>query len=246
MTLFEQTLVINLRRRPDRLKRFLEQACKAQIDALVFEGTDGRLITQCPLPIAWSREDSILSDGMLGCFLSHRAALELSLKNGWESVLILEDDVLIPDDFVTRLDLLQSDTPADWDMIYLGRGHWDANGVFSESRHLTPLRRAGFVVPGIWKSTVSSSAYAYAVHRRCLPYLLSGLAEVRAPVDEQLAALQQRLSVYAYFPFLIRHSDAFPSDITNSRRFNGGRTALEEPGSVSRPASLEWLPSDEA
>lgn len=44
-----------------------------------------------------------LSDGEIGCFLSHIACVERAMEAGWKRVVIMEDDVEVDDDFAETI-----------------------------------------------------------------------------------------------------------------------------------------------
>ena len=58
------------------------------------------------------------------CFVSHQALESIKYtdttnSDNWH--IILEDDVLLPENLATKLEtLLTSSIPADWDLLFLG------------------------------------------------------------------------------------------------------------------------------
>ncbi|QVL57341.1 MAG: glycosyltransferase family 25 protein [Simkaniaceae bacterium] len=98
-------------------------------------------------------------NGTKGCLLSHIKALTLAIENGWEKVLILEDDII----FSKKLDAIESqlesffrDTDEQWDVFFLG-------GAYRE------------MVETSWTGVIqihnSWCAHAYIVHRHYLEKL---------------------------------------------------------------------------
>jgi GR25 family glycosyltransferase involved in LPS biosynthesis len=66
---------INLESRPDR-KQHVEQQMKI-------------------LDVTYERFNAVkLANGAIGCSMSHLKCLEMAKKNGWEHIMILEDDIL--------------------------------------------------------------------------------------------------------------------------------------------------------
>lgn len=66
-----------------------------------------------------------MTDGAIGCSLSHLKCLETAIKNKWNHVLICEDDItfLNPEVFKTQLDLFlkkRASHDCSWDVIILG------------------------------------------------------------------------------------------------------------------------------
>ncbi|MBL7702241.1 MAG: glycosyltransferase family 25 protein [Ferruginibacter sp.] len=66
------------------------------------------------------RQGKVLNLGEIACSLSHRMIYEAIIKNGWERVLILEDDVLPLEENLQQLPVTLDELPADWELVYLG------------------------------------------------------------------------------------------------------------------------------
>ena len=66
------------------------------------------------------RQGKALNMGEIACALSHRELYVKMIAEGWEKILILEDDVLPA---YTNLDILPKvmrELPPDWELVYLG------------------------------------------------------------------------------------------------------------------------------
>lgn len=179
-----QVVVINLRRRPDRLARFRERwvATGLDLDPLVFTGTDQA--AQPPADPRWRA----LPAGAFGCWDSHARALRQAVG----PVLILEDDAVFADNFGQALAELT--LPPDWEVVHLGGQH---------------LYRPEPFVPGLVRPTRMLRTHAYLSH---WPQVLaSGLRGQRTHVDFALAQLPIRR--YATDPWLVGQDDS-PGDVT--------------------------------
>jgi len=66
------------------------------------------------------RQGKLLSPGELACSLSHRMVYEAMIKNNWDKVLILEDDVLPLYENLVLLPEVLNELPANWELIYFG------------------------------------------------------------------------------------------------------------------------------
>ena len=64
--------------------------------------------------------NTFCTDGMKGCALSHRSIWEDVVKNGYENVLICEDDAMISDTFDRDFQNSYYHIPKDYDLLYLG------------------------------------------------------------------------------------------------------------------------------
>jgi len=100
-------LLINLDGSVDRLKKASSQLAAAGISFERLPAVDGRLLPEIERSrlAPWDRKAFFkpLSPGEIGCYLSHLAALERIVKEGWARALVLEDDFLLAPDFPSRL-----------------------------------------------------------------------------------------------------------------------------------------------
>lgn len=115
---FERCFCINLRRRPKKRQRFLEDFPDRawpfrQVEMV--DAIDGNLVEP---PHWWHPEE-----GAWGCYRSHLRLIEQCLNDDVDSVLLLEDDAVFPDNFTQRATAFINALPRDWGMIYLGGEH---------------------------------------------------------------------------------------------------------------------------
>ena len=99
-----KVLVINLPRSHQRRQGMIEQLSRLELDWKLVEGVDGLSLTKCELasscdPISFAQKGHYLTPGAIGCALSHQKALQLVLSEGAEMACILEDDLVLPENF---------------------------------------------------------------------------------------------------------------------------------------------------
>lgn len=123
-------LVVNLDQRPERWEQFLEDAgnweaaCGVAPERLsAVLGVELTGYDQSPWFRSRMKERRKQSwAGKAGCTLSHRAAIAQAHKNGWKTVLIVEDDATLSAEAAVGLkNILQESVPnlpADWVAIY--------------------------------------------------------------------------------------------------------------------------------
>ena len=116
------TYVINLMRRPDRLKKFQDTS---QIPATIFYGFDAKNEFVNPYPLIQCRKL-----GEIGCFISHLQIYEKIMNEGHKWTLILEDDAIFCSDFNNKLATVMSEisTVPRPQILYIG-GRFEPNFV---------------------------------------------------------------------------------------------------------------------
>jgi hypothetical protein len=147
---FDRTVVINLQRRPDRRSQILDEFKKGWpfADPTFFNAIDGRKL-MCPVGFnegnfAWA------------CFQSFRRVVELAVNDGIESLLILEDDAVLCENFSEKASAFMADVPEDWDFVWFGGHHMN-----------TPK----FVKPGYMQSVHMDRNHGFGVRGKALKEL---------------------------------------------------------------------------
>lgn len=182
------------------------------------------------------RQGKGLNDGEIACSLSHRMVYEQMIRNGWQRVLILEDDVLPLEENLQQLTVTLQELPPDWELVYLGYlKHEEVTPALKRKQffykilsrlglmkwtykmvsNLLPrpysahLRRAGF----------HDCTHAYAVTISAAAKLLAAQSPVVYRADDLLSAsiLQGKLHAFVtvpkFFDQEIFHDTAIRSDI---------------------------------
>lgn len=131
--LIDAVLVINLDHRKDRWKQVQEHTADIipqhklhRISAVLGKELDGYGIK----PWFRGKKRDPVWAAKAGCTLSHQKALEHTVNSGWETVLVLEDDIEFSpafDDINQQLATALSNQ-SDWDICYLG--YTDPEGPF--------------------------------------------------------------------------------------------------------------------
>jgi len=162
-----------------------------------------------------------LNSGEIACSLSHRMIYQAIVDNGWQRVLILEDDV-VPD--YHTLHLLKhclSELPPDWELFYLGylknenpvTGKKLKQGWYSVMARLGLSRLPLSMIrntlprshsPHLWKAGFHDCTHAYAVSHAGAEKLLAAQSPVTQRADNLLSLLvmKDELKAFASKKFL--------------------------------------------
>ncbi len=172
--LIDAVLVINLDHRADRWTQF-QQAAAGIIPPdkiLRIPAVDGKEITGFGArPWFRGRKRDRTWAARAGCVLSHRRALATTRDHGWQTVLILEDDVAIEPAFGQLAEALAATLaghPEAWQICYLG---------FTEP--LAPCRVIAAVDDSHQLCEISgcTTTHAYLVQSRASGWILANLPD---------------------------------------------------------------------
>lgn len=220
-SLIDAVPVVNLDQRPERWARFMENA-KGMIpeEKLVrFSASHGvSVVGYGEKP--WFRGNSKDSrwGAKAGCTLSHQRLMEAAVENGWETILVLEDDADFSNTNAEELAMVIRQVMSqrnDWDVCYLG---------FSKTRG--PSRKVGKLGDRVLYSiSGAATTHAYIVNAKArdwarlklptLENLWEWTAEHRV-VDRWYSwNMTIDLRVFAVSPSIITQMEGF-SDIVGS------------------------------
>jgi GR25 family glycosyltransferase involved in LPS biosynthesis len=202
--------VINLDRDTERWNHMRD--ITARFGGIVhrFPGMDGKTITERDsihkegvgfyfTRISGKGMDEFINKGVVGCWLSHKRLLTHLSKQDHQNDyghLVLEDDVVLPDDFLSGNDVwskISKYIPGDWDIVYLGMAE-DAKG--------SPI--ADNIVKLSSSGKSQHGTYAYLVkHGSIKTKLLPGLRFMTDSIDEQYSTLFDDINAYCIRPSII-------------------------------------------
>jgi glycosyl transferase family 25 len=152
--------------------------------------------------------------GEIGCYISHLRAWQWLLDSGFERAVILEDDVVLGENFQAALDLLPC-LPQPWDIVKLGS--WSRKPV------LSAVAFGQFSLHRYGKTPIS--AFAQAVSRRGAEKLLRARVPFARPVDVDLQHVWETdLEVCGLEPYPVDVVLGVSSDICRSEQRNKVRS----------------------
>jgi hypothetical protein len=181
---------VNLDRRPDRWEKMTKQFYEHDIEVHRFSATDGSKLEG--VPSYWS--------SVLGFNTSQIRVLELAVKEGHETVMVLEDDAQLHPNFKTAVELGMRELPDDWRMCYLGGSNMQK-----------PLKVSDHIA--ICKETLATTGYIVRVNfakQILLPSMLDQYQHKE--VDAIFRDIQKSIDVHIFDPRIVYQYEDF-SDI---------------------------------
>ena len=189
--LADLSLYINLDRRQDRKRRMEEQCDRERISLYRLSAVDGRKLPPRLFPktngLGWP-------PGVVGCSLSHAMAIEIALASGCESLLVFEDDAVLPEGFAERFDELIELLPDDWMLVTFGGWH-----------RYPPCP----VWNGVSRLNYSLNSHAYMLRGEALTLARDAIHRRQSYVDSALAACQSLVPSYCADDLTVRQLGGF-------------------------------------
>jgi len=192
-------IVLNLDRSPER-KILLEKQFKniGISDYTFFPAYDGKKILnmgmgKVPILKGAGRGRNLLITE-IAVIMSHLGALKHAQIMGYDDVIILEDDVVICEDWEHRLDILHKSLPENWEYVYLA-GHSDYVKLPKHDK------------PTIMKAPPMIGAFSYLVNKIGIQKLINYCSEFTTTYDDMIMhkIQKEKLNGYIYFPFMVYH-----------------------------------------
>ncbi len=158
--MIDKTFIINLARRGDKKKHMENEIYRLQNSGInlnheFFDAIDGNntaVLSSYDFSIPnWTDPNSgkAMTAGEVGCALSHYLVWKKIVQLVDEQklsrncrVLILEDDIILPDDFMDKLKLYTSETESEYDMLYIHRKPFNLVSETKISTHINLAKRS--------------------------------------------------------------------------------------------------------
>lgn len=189
--LVDRIYYLNLERRPDRRIFMERQLQKYRLSAQRVSAVDGNTLQMTTQTIrTWNKY-------ALGALITHRLIIEDAHRQNYDSILVMEDDAELKEDWREILERAYKDLPSDWHMLYLSGGH-----------NKPPEK----VTDNIYKLKNTYGAFAIIMNKRCYENILK-LTELKiAPIDVIYSRYHERFPCYIVNPGIARNIPSY-SDI---------------------------------
>lgn len=193
-------IVLNLQRSIDRKQLIEDQFKKLNINNYTFFPCfDGRNIINMSFSASIIKGSGIgrkLQKNEISIILSHIAALKHAQIMNYDNLIILEDDVVLCEDWKERIDWLFSNLPDEWEYVYLA-GHSDF------------VKLPMFEEPTLIKAPPMIGAFSYLVNKTGIEKLIKYCSEFATTYDDMIMHKIQagKLNGYYLAPYMTYHRD---------------------------------------
>lgn len=133
--------------------------------------------------------------GTIGCFLSHRSLLsKISIDEPTNNIaMILEDDVIITEDLIPKLDTIIESLPTNWHLCFLGK-----SDVESE-----PYKDTIVKLTNRFNIDKNFGTWAYLVNIPHIKTILQCLERISDPIDTQYNYYSDRINTFLVTPNIV-------------------------------------------
>jgi GR25 family glycosyltransferase involved in LPS biosynthesis len=179
MTNLPKIFCLTLKDTPKR-REYAEQHFKENgLDVEFFEGINGTtfgLRTTIPYKDDNTEGyDYFISSGHIGCILSHLMLWKTLQYLPYEEIIILEDDVILCNNFINKLNVYKSQLPNDWQYVFVGHCC-----LPPENYHIKVTENI------ITTTHPPMCTHAYMIKKSSLPLLLDTNHSAWAHIDIQI------------------------------------------------------------
>jgi len=144
----------------------------------------------------------ILRDSEICNSLSHLKALKNIIDNNLEFAIVLEDDVILQNDFKKKIEEIVNNIPKDFDFAFFGNSY--------TMNMLDDITSDGStnITGNLWKKKlgITRTVDAYVVSNKAAKILVDNINEIVLPFDFELTYFFRKLkmNIYWYDPGFIR------------------------------------------
>jgi glycosyl transferase, family 25 len=207
--------VLNLARACARKRTIARSAAALGVTLDFIEAVDGRHLDDGQRALVdHGRRRKItpypLADGEIGCWLSHRRALQALVDSGESMAAILEDDVALLPDFPAVLQAIQAQGGV-FDIVTLHR-NFARQEAFVDCRRLVAGIRLGRI------AYMQTGNVGYVISRQAAKRFLAATPRFVHAVDKEMHRYwASGLDIYALSHPVVRHDDAGHSFLEETR-----------------------------
>ena len=213
-------LIINIERNRHRREQLEKQLTAYHISNYDFiDAVDGDEMTDALIPLKIRRRKNVgkkfaghFSNKEVACLRSHALAIDKAIEERLDYVIILEDDVILCEDWDYRLKKLFRLIPKKWNHVFLS-GFPAGFDLVSNRGLFNPLNFAPFL--HVERTNKTMGAFSYILRNEIFETVRDGYLSITKPTDNIVEDLIKSgvLRSYSFFPYLTYHDNDIKSEI---------------------------------
>lgn len=217
--------VINLKRREDRLKKFMD-ICPYK-DVIPFYAFDGKFIDTNEKGMdfleIFNKTQHKLMHGEVGCYISHLLLWRMLVESNDELMMIFEDDAIFNEKFLLYMSEIERELPIiiNKGILYIGGGFVPNYRIQYNGMYVTDnIYEHDYSKPVFTYTDFERTTHAYIITRQCAHALLSVFlrgSKHYIPVDNWMVRVFKslKINVFSTNPLLCHSPRVGDSDIRN-------------------------------
>ena len=195
-------IVLNLERSSKRKELMINQFVKLNLtqnkDYYFLPAYDGVNLTNFSFNPTISMgygAGRVFQKAELAIIMSQIAAIKFAQMMNFDNVIILEDDVILCEDWLNRLNILETLLPENWEHVYLS-GHSDY------------VKFKEYNTPTLIGAPKMVGAFSYLVNKSAYTKITRFTTSMLTTFDDLIMYMidQKKLNSYVYFPFMTFHN----------------------------------------
>lgn len=194
MTNFPRAFCVTLKDTPLRTKHFIDSCNKIGLKVELFYGVWGdhiKLTPRLPNEIECPGKNIYMTDGAVGCYLSHFILWNVLLYQPENEFLIFEDDAIFVDDFSEKFKSYSSRLPSNWDIVFVGWVPYGNNTRVMKVDENISIRHP-------------SATHAYMIKKSALQLAIDVIQPCGSPIDLiMVRKLLPQLKYYVFDPSIV-------------------------------------------
>lgn len=141
--------------------------------------------------------DTYLNYSEMSLVLKHCWIVDDAHKNGYESILVLEDDVELHPDFVNLFNNFKDQLPEDWDLAWVGS--------------CCGLNARALPNKNVYRANGSRCTHAFTMSKNCVNKIVDGIYNANDAADHYFNYLIEtfKLNNYWFEPSLAEQNQVF-------------------------------------
>ena len=211
--------VINLKRDITRREYIAAHLKQHGVTYKIIDAVDGHDLTEAQIAkfyspeLALQKSHRVLENSEIACALSHLSVYKKMVDEGINEAIILEDDVVLHENYIQNVAMARQLMPQDWQILLLGYDQWaidDKHTGQNNLCHITAARAKNLKI--IVPLDMAWGLHGYLINQSGARHLLEKIKMLAASIDGYTGDYRF-MRVYCVLPRVSGINPALPSTI---------------------------------